>query len=181
MGRGWGTGRRARTPISNWENMLQSPSYKYMSLCSFGVIWVSNTLGNGLYSLLFFHIILYRYFTVWFEPCLKLFTYNPREAAHPIFLLRPISCSRHGNFCNFSSRGLPTSVLPTLAGPSPFLSIRIPFHCPCPSTHPHVFLSFNVASFRRLILTQVHVFFASLLCVLRVPSTHSTLGGWGVS
>lgn len=181
MGRGWGTGRRARTPISNWENVLQSPSYKYMSLCAFGVIWVSNTLGNRLFSLLFFHIILYCYFTVWFEPCLKLFTHNPREAAHRIFLPCPVSCSHHGNSCNFSSRGLPTSVLPTLAGPSPFLSIRIPFHCPCPSTHAHVFLSLNVASFRRIILTQVHMFFASLLCVLQVPSTHTPSSKCGVS
>lgn len=58
VGRGWGTGRRARTPVSNWENMFQSPSYKYTSLCASGVIWVSNTPGNRLSSLLSIHIIL---------------------------------------------------------------------------------------------------------------------------
>lgn len=103
---------------------------------------------------------------------MKLFTHNPRGAADHIFLPQPILYSYYGNSCNFSSRGLPTSVLPTLAGSSLFLSIRISFHCPCP-THRCVFLSLSVVSSRGFMLTQAHMLFVSLLCVLLNPNTRT--------
>lgn len=73
LGRGWRTS--SNPPLRNTCHSV------HLGLSGSSVLWET----DGFLS---FHIILYHYFTVLFEPCLELFTHDSRGASR----LSPIGC-----------------------------------------------------------------------------------------
>lgn len=87
MGSGWGSGRRVRTPISNWRTCSNPPVINTCHSVRLGVFGSSVLRETDCF--LSFHIILYHYFSVLVEPCLELFTHDSRGA---FFFSDSLSC-----------------------------------------------------------------------------------------